>query len=153
MKEETLNTSRSKYSRVTKKKLQKKKRRKCGCRPPLLGSTQGYNVLNNTKSITFTLASATGDLQSPPPAVGTTLTPGNRENFEVNSDQFKNTSASIVYTATAANGTSIRLSFNLNNGGGNNGIQDVKSTGPINVKVSQGSISSDPSITITDKSS
>ncbi|MCM3747669.1 hypothetical protein M3223_09895 [Paenibacillus pasadenensis] len=151
MKEDILHTSGSKYSRVVKKKLQKKKRRKCGCKPPLLGSTEGYNVLNRTSSTTFTLSSATGDLQSPPPAVGTTLTPGNRENFEVDFDEFQNNSASIAYTATAADGTPIQLSFKLNSGGGNSGIQNVKSTGPINVNVNQGSISSDPSLTITDK--
>ncbi|SDS94159.1 hypothetical protein SAMN05444162_2658 [Paenibacillaceae bacterium GAS479] len=133
-------------------KLIKKRKKKCGCPPPVIGETQGYNVFNKTTSITFTLASATGDLQSPPPTVGTTLSPGGRENFEVNSSEIKNTSASIVYTATAANGTPIRISFNLNNGGGNSGIQSVKSTGPVNVNVNQGSVFADPSLTITDKS-
>ncbi|OXM14239.1 hypothetical protein [Paenibacillus herberti] len=131
----------------------KKRKKKCVCPPPIIGETQGFNVLNKTSSITFTLASATGDLQSPPPAVGTTLAPNGRENFEVKTDETKNhTSANISYTATAANGTPITLSFTLINGA-NGGIQNVKATGLINTSVNQGSAFADPSLTITDKSS
>lgn len=121
-----------------------KKRKKCGC-PPLLGSTQGFNVENNTQSIAFTLTTASGDVIPPPGP----LLPRNTVNFEVRSRTGHITRGFVEYTATAADGTSITVSFTLvNYGGVLTGVDDIKSTGP--VKASAETTSGDDLITISD---
>ncbi|OXM14238.1 hypothetical protein CGZ75_14845 [Paenibacillus herberti] len=125
-----------------------KKRRKCGCPPPI-GSTQGFNVKNSTKTITLTLTTASGDLEKPPPPLNTPLPPGSTADFEVTSKAGHTTRANIKYTGTAANGTPITVSFTLvNSGGVLTGVDNLASTGP--VKVNAETTSGNALITISD---
>ncbi|MCM3747668.1 hypothetical protein M3223_09890 [Paenibacillus pasadenensis] len=110
-----------------------KKRKKCGC-PPVIGTTQGFEVENNTKSITLTLTTAGGSLENPPPPLNTPFPPGNKADFEVTTRAAHTTRGYIGYTGTAADGTPITVTFTLvNYGGVFTGVDDLKSTGPVNV--------------------
>ncbi|OXM14236.1 hypothetical protein CGZ75_14835 [Paenibacillus herberti] len=103
------------------------------CRPcpPLLGTTMGINVLNQTKSISFTLTSVDGPAGNPP--IGSILAPGGLFNFEVRSTAFKTNRVLVVYTGVV-NGNAFPLSFELVNIGGITlNVESIKTTGPVTI--------------------
>ncbi|SDS94225.1 hypothetical protein SAMN05444162_2659 [Paenibacillaceae bacterium GAS479] len=132
-------------------KIIKRRKKKCPCKPPpVIGGTEGFTVKNNTQSITFLLTTASGDLESPPPALNTPLPPNGSADFEVNSRAGNTTSANIKYSGTAANGAAVTVSFTLKNFGGVlTGVDSLTTTGPVNA--SAVTTSGNDEITITDK--
>ncbi|OXM14237.1 hypothetical protein [Paenibacillus herberti] len=97
--------------------------------PPLLGETIGVDVVNETKSITFTLTSVNGPAGNPP--IGSTLAPGGVFNFEVKSTVLQTNRVTVVYTAVV-NGEAFQLSFVLvNTSGITLNVDSIRTTGPV----------------------